>query len=85
MSMEGEIKMLIGSGANNLRSEILRRVLLLPVAMLVFSLNNHSTVAAQEKQEKSDEDVVMPKLGDRLTDEQVASFANLALKNIQTE
>ena len=27
----------------------------------------------------------MPKLGDRLTDEQVASFANLALKNIQTE
>lgn len=27
----------------------------------------------------------MPKLGDRLTDEQVVSFARLALKNIQTE
>ncbi len=30
-------------------------------------------------------DVVLPTLGQKLTDEQVASFANLALKNIQTE
>lgn len=31
------------------------------------------------------EDVVLPKLGDKLTDQQVVSFAKLALKNIQTE
>ena len=31
------------------------------------------------------EKIVLPKLGDRLTEQQVVSFAELALKNIQTE
>lgn len=35
-------------------------------------------------QEKSAE-IVLPKLGDKLTDDQVVSFAKLALKNIHTE
>jgi len=44
---------------------------------------------AQEKQEdagkKQEDDIVLPKLGDKLTDAQVVSFAKLALKNIHTE
>ncbi len=55
------------------------------VVMLVLSCAGFSVVTAQEKKETDVNDVVMPKLGDRLTDEQVVSFAQLALQNIQTE
>jgi hypothetical protein len=76
--------MLVNPGANDLRNGILPRAcfrLLAMLALVVFG----SSVQAQENKEKVVDDVVMPKLGDRLTDEQVASFAKLALKNIQTE
>ena len=45
-------------------------------------------VSAQETQEADQDksaEIVLPKLGDKLTDAQVASFAKLALKNIHTE
>jgi len=50
----------------------------------IFLIAGNSVIYSQEQPEPSEE-IVMPKLGDRLTDAQVASFANLALKNIQTE
>ena len=45
------------------------------------------TFAQDEKLSQDDQanDVVLPKLGDNLTDAQVVSFAKLALKNIHTE
>ncbi len=42
-------------------------------------------MAKAQEPESSSEEVTLPKLGDPLTDEQVVSFATLALKNIQTE
>ena len=39
----------------------------------------------QETQEANEEVMVLPKLGDELTDEQVSDFAKLAIKNIHTE
>lgn len=54
------------------------------IVWLVVGISVGGTVMSQEPT-TDEEQVVMPKLGDRLTDEQVAAFANLALKNIQTE
>lgn len=42
-------------------------------------------VEAQEADQSTDSPVQLPKLGDRLTSQQVVLFANLALKNIHTE
>jgi len=65
-----------------------RSIVLAAVAcsIAIFGLVNCSSIGwAQDEKEKTVEDIVLPTLGDRLTDSQVASFANLALKNIQTE
>jgi hypothetical protein len=42
-------------------------------------------VGAQEPESKQKAAVELPKLGDRLTEQQLVLFANLALKNIHTE
>jgi hypothetical protein len=45
-----------------------------------------ATIAsAQEKTSDDKAEVVLPTLGDRLTEDQVVAFANLAMKNIHTE
>ncbi len=56
-------------------------------ACLVCWLVSSVTFAQEKKSthEKTVNNVVLPKLGDRLTKAQVASFAKLALKNIHTE
>jgi len=51
-------------------------------------LNGNQMLNAQEPKSSEQEkvaDIVLPKLGQKLTDGQVASFAKLALKNINTE
>ena len=75
--------MLVYSCTNHLRNGILPGSfrLIIMLALVVCG----PSVQAQEGKENVVDDVVMPKLGDRLTDEQVVSFAKLALKNIQTE
>ena len=53
----------------------------------LVQLDNPMVEAQQtnDSEQDSSEDIVLPKLGDKLTDAQVASFAKLALKNIHTE
>lgn len=61
-------------------------VLLATSVLLAFGPT--STVASQEPKQEGEASVAeetLPKLGDRLTPQQVAKFARLALKNIQTE
>ena len=53
------------------------------LASLMLALFLAGTGLAQEQKQPTQVD--LPKLGDRLTPEQVAQFAKLALKNIQTE
>ena len=50
----------------------------------LFQPGEKMTFGQDTKDENSIE-VVLPKLGDKLTDAQVTSFAKLALKNIHTE
>ncbi len=73
---------------NNMRPYILVFVLALGLST-VLSNNNY----AQEKKDdrdgvtivKDQQQVELPRLGDRLTSQQVVAFANLALKGIHTE
>lgn len=58
-------------------------VILAVCAVLVFS--GIGMAQENESQPTDSLSVAMPMLGDRLTDEQVTSFAKLALENIQTE
>ena len=57
---------------------------LIAVALL-FTFPNNIVNGQDQKISTDDTEIVLPKLGDQLTDAQVASFANLAMKNIQTE
>lgn len=58
----------------------------LAIGLLAVGVFPTFEAMSQESNEvKESNEVVMPKLGDRLTDKQVVSFAKLALKNIQTE
>jgi hypothetical protein len=61
------------------------RLVALITAIVFTSVALGPTCFAQDEKEKTVDEVEMPKLGDRLSDSQVASFAKLALKNIQTE
>jgi hypothetical protein len=54
------------------------------IGSLVIGAMGHSQETGSQEKQAADQ-VVLPKLGDRLTDAQVVSFAELALKNIQTE
>ena len=61
------------------------RLVALITAIVFTSVALGPTCFAQDEKEKTVDEVEMPKLGDRLSDSQVASFAKLALNNIQTE
>jgi hypothetical protein len=63
-------------------SLILKVVTLCLIAISNVGISN---MLIGQETKSADDDIVLPKLGDKLTDEQVASFAKLALKNIQTE
>ncbi|MFK7768103.1 MAG: DUF2891 domain-containing protein [Mariniblastus sp.] len=55
------------------------------IAVVVAACSFCFSTLAVEMAFSQETDIVLPTLGQRLTDEQVASFARLALKNIQTE